>query len=150
MKVFLQKDVSGVGEAFEVVDVADGYARNYLLPRGLAVRATKGQIKAARDYAASAAHRESLARERSEVLAEKLAAQTISFQVKAGETGRLYGSITAADIAEKVEQAVGVEIDKRWLELERPIRDVGEHTLDMKLEGGVVGHVKVTVEPEED
>lgn len=149
MKVFLKEDVPGVGEAMEVVEVADGYARNYLLPRELAVRATEGRIKAARQYAESQALRKQRARERALALAELLNDTTLSFKVKAGETGRLYGSITSADIADALERELDRELDRRWLELERPIREVGEHSIELKLEGGVRGHVKVVVEADE-
>lgn len=150
MKIFLREDVSGVGKAHEIVNVADGYARNYLLPRGLAVRATEGRIKAAKEYAASRERLEERAREHAEKVAAELAEKTMSFKVKAGETGRLYGSITSADVADKLTRMLDQEFDKRWVMLERPIRDVGEHNVELKLEGGVRGKIKVVVEAEED
>ncbi len=146
MKVFLKKDVSGVGKANEVVDVAEGYARNYLLPRGLGVRANAGEIKVAKQYAASQALRAKRARERAEDLAKLLAEKVLRFTVKAGEKGRLYGSITSANITDQLVRELGIEIDHRWLALDRPIREVGEHTVTLKLEGGVRGQVKVIVE----
>ena len=149
MKIFLKEDVPGVGKAMEVVDVADGYARNYLLPRELAVRATEGRIKAAKHYAKSQELRAERARERAEKLAELLTETTLNFEVKAGETGRLYGSITSSDIADALERELDRELDRRWLELERPIREVGEHTVELKLEGGVRAEVKVVVEATE-
>ena len=147
MKVFLKKDVSGVGKANEVVDVADGYARNYLLPHGLGVRANAGEIKVAKQYAASQELRAKRARERAEDLAKLLADKVLHFTVKAGEKGRLYGSITSANITDQLERELGIEIDHRWLVLDRPIREVGEHIVTLKLEGGVRGQVKVVVEP---
>jgi large subunit ribosomal protein L9 len=149
MKVFLKEDVPGVGKALEVVNVADGYARNYLLPRGLGVRATEARINAAQQHAQSEVRREQRARAQAQDMAESLAEKEIVFKVKAGETGRLYGSITSADIAEKLGAMVGTEFDKRWVALERPIRDVGTHVIDLKLAGGVRGRVKVTVEATE-
>ena len=149
MKVFLTKDVPGVGKANQVVEVSDGHARNYLLPRKLAVRATEGQITIAKQHAESQTRRVERERERAQQLANTLAQTSISFKVKAGETGRLYGSITAADVAERLTSVVGHQIDKRWLQMERPIRNVGEHMIDLKLEGGVRGHVKVMVESSE-
>lgn len=101
MKVFLKKDVSGVGTANEVVDVADGYARNYLLPQGLGVKATAGEVKVAKQYAESQALRVKRARERAEKLAALLSEKVLYFKVKAGETGRLYGSITSSDIVDR-------------------------------------------------
>lgn len=78
-----------------------------------------------------------------------MADQEIRFSVKAGETGRLYGSITTADIAERIAQVLGHDFDKRWIQLERPLREIGLHTVELKLEGGVRGRVKVLVEAEE-
>jgi large subunit ribosomal protein L9 len=150
MKVFLTKKVPGVGEANQVIDVADGYALNYLLPRKLAVRATEGQINAAKQYAENQARRSQREHDRSQQMADTLAKTSISFKVKAGETGRLYGSITSADVAERLSSAVGEEFDRRWIVLDRPIRNVGEHIVDLKLGGGVRGHVKVIVESIED
>ncbi len=146
MKVFLKKDVPGVGKAQQVVAVSDGYARNYLLPRGLAVRATEGRINAAKQHAQSESRQEDRARERAQAIAAQLEDQVLAFKVKAGETGRLYGSITSADIAERVAHVLGADFDKRWVLLDRPIRDVGDHAVELKLEGGVRGHIKVAVE----
>ena len=146
MKVFLKKDVPGVGKAQQVVSVADGYARNYLLPRGLGVRATEGRINAAKQHTQSEDRREERARERAMEMAEFLSEKQLYFKVKAGETGRLYGSITSSDVAEKLTHLLGSEFDKRWVMLVRPIREVGTHVVDLKLEGGVRGHVKVSVE----
>ncbi|MGC9468783.1 MAG: 50S ribosomal protein L9 [Anaerolineae bacterium] len=149
MKVFLTKDVEGVGKAQEVIDVADGYARNYLLPRGMAVRATEGRIKTAKQIAESQQRHAERTREQAEAIAETLAEKEITFTAKAGETGRLYGSITSADLAERLEGELGQEFDRRWILMDRPIRDVGEHIVDLKLEEGVRGHVKVVVETDE-
>lgn len=149
MKVFLKKDVPGVGKAQQVVNVADGYARNFLMPRGLAVPATEGTVSIARQHAESSERREERIREHSEALAARLAEHEIHFRVKAGETGRLYGSITTADIAEKIAQVLGHDFDKHWIQLERPLRDAGPHIVELKLEGGVRGRVKVLVEAEE-
>jgi large subunit ribosomal protein L9 len=149
MKVFLMKDVPGVGEANQVVDVSDGHARNYLLPRKLAVRATEGQIKIAQQHAENRTRRVERERERAQQLADTLAQTSISFKVKAGETGRLYGSITSSDVAERLSSVVGNEFDKRWILMDRSIRDIGEHMIDLKLDGGVRGHIRVIVEPSE-
>jgi large subunit ribosomal protein L9 len=149
MKVFLLKDVPGVGKAQQVVTVADGHARNYLLPRKLAVRATEGRINTAKQHAQSEIRREDRAREQAQAIAAELEDKELNFKVKAGETGRLYGSITSADIAEKLTRLLDSEFDKRWVLLDRPIRDVGNHTIELKLEGGVRGHINVAVEATE-
>lgn len=148
MKVLLKKDVPGLGHVDEVHDVADGYGRNYLIPQGLAVKASEGRVKMAKERAASQEAHEERMREHAEALAEKLKDVTLDFTVKAGETGRLYGSITSSDIADAIERVVDIEVDRRNLLLERPIREVGEHTVELKLQGGVRAEVHVNVEAE--
>jgi large subunit ribosomal protein L9 len=147
MKVFLKQDVPNVGEEHEIVEVADGYARNYLLPQGFAVRATEGRIRQAREIAAAQRRQAERAQAHAEELADRLGEISLEFTMKAGETGRLYGSVTSADVAERLEETLGDEFDRRWLEME-PIRDLGEHSVDVNLEGGVRGQVKVVVEAE--
>jgi large subunit ribosomal protein L9 len=149
MKVFLKRDVPGLGKANEVKNVSDGYARNYLFPKGLAAPATEGNLKAAQTFAETQKAREDRIRERSEHIAEQLKTKTLKFKAKAGETGRLYGSITSADIATEIGRALNMTFDKHWIVLERPIRDVGAHAIDIKLEGGVRAQAHVMVETEE-
>lgn len=149
MKVYLKRDVPGLGKANEVKNVSDGYARNYLLPRGLAVAANKGNIKTAQSLVESQQARESRAREHAEKIAAQLQETPLRIKAKAGETGRLYGSITSSDIAKAIAGILGEKFDKRMIVLERHIRDIGTHTVDIKLKGGVRGHVKVIVETED-
>ncbi len=148
MKVFFKRDVPGVGKAHEIKDVADGYARNYLIPRGLAIPATSGQVKEAQDYAKTQHAKEDRVREHSLQLAERLKATPLHLKAKSGEKGRLYGSITSADVAEAIGQALGADFDKRAVMLERPIRELGEHIVELKLRGGVRGQARVIVEAE--
>lgn len=150
MKIFLKQDVPNVGQEHEIVEVADGYARNYLLPQGLAVRATKGRIRQAREIAAAQRRRAERAQAHSEELVDRLAEITLTFTMRAGETGRLYGSVTSADVADRLEESLGDEFDRRWLEMGQPIRELGEHSVDVNLEGGVRGQVKVVIEAEEE
>jgi len=149
MKVFLKRDVPGLGKANEVKTVSDGYARNYLFPKGLATPATDSNLKAAQVFAESKKAREDRIRERSQHIAEQLKAKTFIFKAKAGETGRLYGSITSADIATKIGHALNMTFDKHWIVLERPLRDLGTHAVDIKLEGGIHTQAHVVVETEE-
>jgi large subunit ribosomal protein L9 len=148
MKVFLKKDVSGLGKANEIKNVSDGYARNYLLPRGLAVPATDGQIKTAQEYAKNQQTRETRARERSQQLAAQLQTTSVRLSAKAGEKGRLYGSITSADVATAIGRVIGAKFDKRALLMDRPIRELGEHIISLKLKGGIRSEVRVVVEAE--
>ena len=149
MKVFLKRDVPGLGKANEVKNVSDGYARNYLFPKGLAAPATESNLKAAQVFAETQKAREDRIRERSEHIAEQLKTKTLKFKTKAGETGRLYGSITSADLATEIGRALNIAFDKHWIVLERPIREIGAHAVDIKLEGGVRAQAHVVVETEE-
>ncbi|HNT74327.1 MAG TPA: 50S ribosomal protein L9 [Anaerolineae bacterium] len=148
MKVFFKQDVPGVGKAHEVKNVADGYARNYLIPRGLAVPAASGQVKEAQDYVRTQHAKEDRVREHSLQIAERLKATPLYLKAKSGDKGRLYGSITSADVAEAIGRALGAEFDKRAVALERPIRELGEHVVELKLRGGIRGQVRVIVEAE--
>ncbi len=149
MKVFLKRDVPGLGKANEVKNVSDGYARNYLFPKELAAPATESNLKAAQVFAETQKAREDRIRERSQRVAEQLKIKPLTFKAKAGETGRLYGSITSADIAEAIGRALNMTFDKRWIVLERPIREVGAHAIDIKLDGGVRAQAHVVVETED-
>lgn len=149
MKVFLKRDVPGLGKANEVKNVSDGYARNYLFPKALAAPATEGNLKAAQVFAETKKAREDRIHEHSQHIAEQIKTKTFKFKAKAGETGRLYGSITSADIATEIGHALNMTFDKHWIVLERPIREVGPHTIEIKLEGGVRAEAHVVVETED-
>lgn len=147
MKVLLIKDVYKLGHAGNIKKVADGYGRNFLIPQGLAVVATPGALKQVERIRTEAAkHREILNSEMSG-LAEKLTNLTLTFVGKAGETGKLYGSITQQMIADALREKVGVEIDRRHLEVE-PIRNLGEHIVRVRLTFDLVPEIKVIVHRE--
>lgn len=149
MKVVLSKDVKGVGKSGEVKDVADGYARNFLLPRKLAVAATGGALKTAEAQSAAAAkragHEEDLARAE----AEKLQATPLVLKAKVGEQRRLYGSITSGDISEALQKAWGHPFDKRKIELDEPIRHLGNFTVPVQIHRNVTANITVDVRPED-
>lgn len=153
MKVVLRKDVEKLGAAGSVQTVADGFARNYLIPKGLAVLATPGELKV---VAENARVREmKIARQEKQLqdLADKISGQRLEFVARSGDQGRLYGSITAGDIAERLSAAVGQEIDRRKIVLADPIRTVGEHVVAVHLVGRLRPEITVVVagehEPEE-
>jgi large subunit ribosomal protein L9 len=146
VEVLLLKDIKRLGKAGEVRKVADGYARNYLIPRGLAVPATPGAIKRTEVQKAIEAQREERIRNDASALAEHLAGVTLNFKVKAGEKGRLYGSITAADVAAEIEKQTGTPVDKRKVDLEEPIRLLGTHKVPIRLVSGVATQITVVVE----
>jgi large subunit ribosomal protein L9 len=145
MKVLLVQDVQHLGKAGEIKDVAGGFGRNYLIPKGFAVFATSGQIKQAEQRMAADRKRADAARKDAEAVAARLNGKSISFTVKVGEQGRLYGSVTSGDIAEQIEQQLKVEIDRRKIELDEPIKTVGTHEVTIRLVAGVEPVVNVVV-----
>lgn len=145
MEVILMKDVKGIGKAGCVAKVSDGYARNMLLPRGLAKEATDANKKTlAREKALAEEKRQqdiAAAKEQK----EKLEAMTLTLKTKAGEGGHLFGAITSKDIAEELKKQAGMDIDKRKFVLDAPIKSVGEFVIDVKLFTDIVAKCKVNV-----
>ena len=148
MKIVLMKDVPNLGAAGEVKEVADGYARNYLMPKGFAVLATKGLIKQAQERAEAQRKRDLRARTDSEALAQRINGQTVRFTARVGELDRLYGSITNVDIAEKLSSQIGAEIDRRRVELGDPIKRAGVYSVVVDLGHGLDARINVVVEGE--
>jgi large subunit ribosomal protein L9 len=149
MKVILQKPVDKLGVPGDVVDVADGYARNYLMPRGLAVRASKGGVKHVESLKRAHTTNVSHARAEAQEVADRLTASPIKVRARVGEEGRLFGSVTAAEVAEEIERQTGVKVDRRDVRLEEPIRSVGVHQVSVHLFTDVDPAVPVEVEPAE-
>jgi large subunit ribosomal protein L9 len=148
MKIILQRQVEKLGVPGDVVDVADGYARNYLVPRGIAIPANKGAVRHAESLRRAHDERVAKARKEAEALAKRLSASPIRIQVKAGEGGRLFGSVTAADLAEELERQTGETIDRRMVHLDEPIRSVGVHEIRVHLHPEVNAAVPVEIQPE--
>ena len=146
MEVLLLKDIKRLGKAGEIKRVADGYGRNYLIPRGLAVLATPGAIKRTEVQKAIQKQREERLRDDATALAERLSELTLTFEVKASEKGRLYGSVTSADIAAEIEKQIKHPIDKRKIKLDEPIRLLGTHKVPIRLMSGLIPEVTVVVE----
>jgi large subunit ribosomal protein L9 len=147
MKVILQKPVDDLGDPGDVVEVADGYARNYLLPRGLAVRATKGGVRHVESLKRAHRVRVDKARAEAEQVAQKLAATPIRVTAHAGEEGKLFGSVTAGDIAEEIGRQAGVRVDRHDVHLDEPIRSVGIHEVRVHLFPEVDPVLSIEVEP---
>ena len=148
MKVLFKQDVEGVAKAGQVKDVADGYARNYLIRRGLAVVATPGALKNAAAEQATVSRRAADEEKGARDLKERLEAQPIVVRSKAGAQGRLYGSITNADVAQAIKQQLGVDVDRRHVELAEPIRQVGEHQASARLHRAVTAKLTLDVQAE--
>jgi large subunit ribosomal protein L9 len=148
MEVLLLKNVPGIGSAGQMKKVNDGYARNYLLPQKLAVPATGGAVKQAETIKAAAARREAKTLGEAQELAKQLAQITLTFRAKAGEGDRLFGSITSGDIADALARDKHITVDKRKIELELPLKELGERQIAIKLHPEVTAQVKVVVERE--
>jgi large subunit ribosomal protein L9 len=149
MEVLLLKDVDQLGEAGEIKRVAGGYARNYLLPRRLAVMATPGAIKQAEKQRQATSRREAKELSEAQALAQTLDGMSVTFQARAGESDRLYGSITNVNIAEALEEQVGQEVDRRKIELEEPLKELGTHAVTIRLASEAEAKVTVIIEREE-
>ena len=147
MKVILRSDVSGVGKKGDIIDVADGHARNYLLPRGLAMKATPGVQEQAAAMRRSRDIKDARDRESAETVARRLVPMVIRIPAKAGTEGRLFGSVTAADVVEAVNTQAGVELDRRRLHLDEPIKSVGTHEVPVKLHSDVEFRITIEVTP---
>lgn len=150
MKVILQKPVEALGQPGDVAEVADGYARNYLIPKGLAIAASKGALRQAEQL--RRAHEARLAQRRAEVeaMASKLtAAGPLRIAARAGEEGRLFGSVTSTEVAAAVAAAAGVDVDRRDVHLPEPIRSLGTHEVRVRLFPGVEPVLTVEVVAQE-
>lgn len=145
MKVIFLKDVKGKGKKGEVKNVAEGYARNFLFKNNLAIEATPGNLKALEAKKRKTAKQEQEEKEEAMKLKDKLADLTVEMKAKAGEGGRLFGSITSKQIADKLEKDYGYKIDRRKIELDEPIRSLGYTTVPVKLHPEVSGSIKVHV-----
>jgi large subunit ribosomal protein L9 len=144
MKVILMQDVTNLGEVGEVVEVAGGYGRNYLVPQGLAIAATARNKRQLEHQQRLREQQIAKARKAAAGLAEQLRGVTCSFTRKSAEEGRLFGSVTSMDIVEQL-KASGIELDRRRVQLDQPIRSVGLHSVPVRLPGDLTAEVKVTV-----
>ncbi len=148
MKVLLLENVKGLGKAGEVKEVADGYARNYLIPRGMAVPATPENLSKAEYRKRVQEEKMKRLAEDMQALAEALSEMTLTFRVKVGEKDKLFGSVTTADIALALEKELGRPFDKHKIELEEPIKQLGIYNVPIRLMPGLVAQVRVVVERE--
>jgi large subunit ribosomal protein L9 len=146
MKVILQKSVDKLGHPGDIVEVADGYARNFLMPRGLAVKATRGGVKHVDSLKRAHTVRVDKAKAEAEQVASRLAATPIKVRAHAGEEGKLFGSVTANDVADEIHRQAGLRVDRHDVHLEEPIRSVGTHEVRVHLYPEVDPIITVEVE----
>ena len=145
MKVVLTQDVKGQGKKGQVITVSDGYARNFLLPKGLATEANAAAMNEIKNKEAAKQYKIATEKAAAEELAKKLSEINLEIKVGKGTDGRFYGSVTSKEIAEKLQETYKITVDKRKIQLERPIKEYGTTQLDVKLYPEVVGKLKVTV-----
>lgn len=145
MVVILNKDVKGTGKAGEIVTVSDGFARNMLLKRGLAIEATENNVRTLEKKKKIEADKKAAEKAAAEELAKKLEALTVSLETKAGEGGKLFGSITSMDIANALKDQHKIDIDKKKIVLDSPIKQEGAYTLQVKLYPEVQGKLNVKI-----
>lgn len=146
MKVILTQDVQGSGKAGELVNVSDGYAKNFLLKKGLAKEASAAAINDKKTKDDAAAHHAKVELENAQALAKKLSGNTVHIKAKAGANGKLFGSVTSKEIAEELTKISGVEINKKKIVLESDIKTFGGFSFEVKLHTGVVAEMKLLVE----
>ena len=146
MKVIFQQDVRGQGKKGEIVNVSDGYARNFLFPRNLAQEANAQNLNSAQVRQDAAAHKKAVEKKNAEELAAQLADRGVTIQAKCGSTGRLFGAITNAEIAEALSAQTGLDIDKKKVVLQNPIKELGTYTVTLKLYAGVQTNIRLTVQ----
>ncbi|MBQ6998994.1 MAG: 50S ribosomal protein L9 [Clostridia bacterium] len=145
MKVIFMQDVKGQGKKGEEKNIADGYARNFLLPRGLAVEATAANINNLKGQKESQAYKKEQEIKAAEEIKSKLEGVTVKLSAKAGENGKLFGSITAKDIAEALKKQHNIDVDKRKIVLGSDIKTTGDLTVDAKLYPQIIGKIKVSI-----
>jgi large subunit ribosomal protein L9 len=145
VKVILRSDVADVGKKGDIVEVADGFARNYLVPKGFALKATSGNIDQASSMRRARDTRDAKDRGAAEEVAQSLVPKVITVKAKAGAEGRLFGSVTSSDVATAVQEQTGIELDRRKLHLDEPIKSLGTHQVPTRLHPDVEFAITVEV-----
>ena len=145
MKVILKQDIKGVGKKDEVINANDGYARNYLFPRNLAVPADKGNLTNLQSKKSSEEHRKDLERQAAKEIAKKIEQIQLKISVKSGDNGKVFGSVTSKEIAENLEKQYKLKVDKKKILLAEPIKVLGTFNIDIKLFDGINAKLKLNV-----
>ena len=149
MKVILQSDIKGTGKKGQVVEVSDGHARNYLFPKNLAVPADKQNLNILSAKKSSEAHKKDLEKKEAIRIKEKLEKEVLKLNAKAGENGKIFGSITSKEISENIEKSFKEKIDKKKINIQDNIKAIGNYVVELKLFEGVTAKLKIIVENEE-
>ena len=150
MKVVLLKDFPKIGKAGEVKDVSDGYGRNFLIPRGIALEATESELARLKAKKREIAQKEERIKSASEELLHKISQYHFNLKVKAGASGKLFGAVTSADIADIISKTIGEKIDKHYVDLKDNIKQTGDYKIALKLPGGVKGNAVLKIDKAEE
>ena len=147
MKVILQADIKGVGKKNEIINASDGYARNFLFPKKLAVEANSANMSKLKAENDSKQYKKSVEKEEAQKLVDKMLKIMLTIEVKAGTNGKVFGGVSAKEISENLEKQHGIKVDKKKIELKETIKVLGMQTVDIKLFEGITGKIKVNVVP---
>jgi len=146
MKIILLQDVRKLGNKGDVLEVSDGYARNFLLPRGLAVEASEGRLKELSAHNQQMAQKIEKEKEKAHRIGEKIGGKTVVVKAKCGEGGKLFGTVTSKEVADALKEQYKVDVDKKKIEIKEPMKHIGEYTVKVKLHSTVTVELKVLVE----
>lgn len=145
MKVILKDNIKGVGKKNEIINASDGYARNFLFPKNLAVEATPENMQKLNSQNEAKQYRKDVEKEQAQSIAKKLETITLEIKVQAGENGKIFGSVSSKEISENLEKQYKITIDKKKIELKEPIKVVGVKTVEARLFEGVIAKIKINV-----
>lgn len=145
MKVILKDNIKGVGKKNEVINASDGYARNFLFPKNLAVEATPENMQKLNSQNQAKQYRKDQEKEQAQEIAKKLETLTVEIKVQAGENGKIFGSVSSKEISESLEKQYKIIIDKKKIEIKEPIKVLGTRTIEARLFEGVIGKIKINV-----
>ena len=145
MKVILKDNIKGEGKKNEVINASDGYARNFLFPKNLAVEATPENMQKLNSQNQAKQYKKDLEKEQAHQIAKKLENITVQIKVQAGENGKIFGSVSSKEISENLEKQYKITIDKKKIEIKEPIKVLGERTVEARLFEGVIGKIKINV-----
>lgn len=145
MKIILKQDVKGLGRKEDIVNASDGYAKNYLIPRGIAVEATAGNVNEAKNKQQAAKDKKQRELEQAKEFAARLENKTVTIKAKAGDSGKLFGAISGKDIADAIKSQYDAEVDKKKIVLHEPIKTAGEHQVEIRIYAGVTVNINVNI-----
>ncbi len=146
MKVILKDNIKGVGKKDEIINASDGYARNYLLPKGLAVEANSGNLAKLKAKQDSFKYQKNQEKEEAKKVADKLSKIILKIKVKSGENGKIFGGVTSKEIAEELKKVHSIDVDKKKVMLKENIKNLGRYKVDIKLYEGIIAGLAVTIE----